>query len=328
MAHDLIPSATPEEGGNNMAATNEANFLSKTNPDKEIKTEKRKIKKWFGYTKTQWKEIAGFLVLVPWLYDDLWDSQEISKLCLLAASIAIAQGVLCSFLNNRIKALAVWLISLVPIASIVWINLLPELKPYPHLTFAIVKPGTHEIETQLTNNFLLNTEFGHSNYTSGVLIFPTVEKSNVVFNLYAKNNGPVFAEYAVIGVSIPIEFSCRPDPGWVRCFSKTTIGYTDSSGVNKVNATDEWLFEVHNLLPGNGIMLPALRFSNITAPPNSSCGVLTRAKDSPAQELDFQLIFFPVSTNSSVKPFVLKSNQINGHGVTIIPPELSKELIK
>jgi len=65
-------------------AANESNDEGKANSKNEAKPRKRQTKKWFGLTKTQWRELAGILILIPWVWNDLLDSHNFSKLCLLA----------------------------------------------------------------------------------------------------------------------------------------------------------------------------------------------------------------------------------------------------
>jgi hypothetical protein len=197
-------------------------------------------------------------------------------------------------------------------------------KPYPHFTFSIVKPGTDISLIELTNGFL----FERINDPAGVLVFPTTEKSNAVVDLFVKNDGPGFAEYAVVKVSMAKEFSCVADPGWERGNSKDVISYTTSSGINTTNSTDVWAFELHDLLPGWGKGLPYLRFSNINSPPVPLVGILLRTKDSPSLALAFEIEFFTVSTNASTQPFFVLSKKINGHIVFSIPAEKVKELLK
>jgi apolipoprotein N-acyltransferase len=122
---DDLPSSTPEKGGDNKATANKPSDEGDGLPNTEPKPRQRKSRKWFGLSKSQWREFGGFLILIPWLWYDLIDSHNFLKLLLLAISLVVAQALACSFITNRFKARIIWFASLIPVAVVVWINSRP-----------------------------------------------------------------------------------------------------------------------------------------------------------------------------------------------------------
>jgi len=113
----------------------------------------------FGITETKWREIAGIAVLIPWVWNDFLDTHSFTKLCLLAVTIAVAQGATLTFFKSRWRGfvLAVWLISLLPVAAVVWINSRPEPKPHPHVSLGFATQDPSNPYFLLTNDFFFTT---------------------------------------------------------------------------------------------------------------------------------------------------------------------------
>lgn len=256
------------------------------------------------------------------------------SLCfLLAGSFCGSFALYFTLLNNRVHGVSesqarnwAWVFFAISLIGVTFFwreckqpTNLAESKPHPHFTLSLLKPATDISEIDLTNAFLFEQPFS---VPLGFLIFPTTEKSKVVWNLRVRNNSPTFVEYVAIVISIPREFSCVADQGWQRITAPFVIDIT--------NSPDAWMFELRDMLPYTGIGLPFLRFSNINsmAIPNTSCGIMVRPKGSPAQILRFQIMFRSVSTNAPSHPFFVLSRLINGHIVINMPPEKAKELSK
>jgi hypothetical protein len=109
MSDELNPFTTSKVSGDDQAAIDKSSSQGDEQPKIKIPPRQRKINKWFGLTKMQWREFSGYMILIPWLWYDLIDSHGFLKLCLLASSLAFAQGLAFSFLKSRWKALAVWI---------------------------------------------------------------------------------------------------------------------------------------------------------------------------------------------------------------------------
>jgi hypothetical protein len=318
MDDESIPAPTPEKGSGEKAAASDSNQESEAKPKEEIKPRKRQTQKWFGLTKTQWRELAGILILIPWVWNDLIDSHIFSKLCLLAFSLAVAQGLACSFLKSRTKALSLWLVSLIPLAAVVWINSRPESKPYPNFKFYAFIGENPDDVVGLTNNFLfLPAAIGTNDfYFDGVLIVPTqIKQTNIVFNLGIQNDSSVLAEDIEITISASSNLMCVPDARWWKV---TGAGFFLGWDIRsrKPLAIETWGEEIPDILPGNARVLPSISLKTLGDNDWAALGVMVRARDSPTKILAFNLIFEPVQ-----KPFVTQSI---GQQRVLVPSEMLK----
>lgn len=325
MVDELNTSATPNDGGDDKASTNKADNEVKREPEKIIKPRKREIKKWFGLTKTQWKELAGFLVLIPWLYYDLSDSHGILKLSLLAVSLAIAQGVVLSFLKGRSKALSLWLVCLVPIAIIVWENSMPEKKPEAHFKFMLTSSTAPNDTLELTNKLLYHTwssAFGKTNLSTVVVLPRDSAQSSVWLALGVINDSSVAADGVEIMISLPAGWKCMAAPPWQQAVSRNTELSLVSPGVLATNPMGSWTFEFSSaILAGDGAQLPPIRIDQIEE--TRSFIVMAKWKNAPAETMSCSL-WFPPTNRIFVKHPVVAVATNNGAGLAVmdIPDEL------
>jgi hypothetical protein len=130
MDDDLNPSPASEVSSNQKAAANDSNKKSEPQPKQEAQPRQRKVRKWFGLSKMERRELAGILVLIPWVWVDFIDCHNLKKLCLLAFSLAIAQLFFFSFWKPRWLAIALGLLSLIPVTGVVYKNSKPEMRLY------------------------------------------------------------------------------------------------------------------------------------------------------------------------------------------------------
>jgi hypothetical protein len=137
---DNLPSPTPEKPGNNESAANAPDDQRKDIPKEKIKTPKQKSKKWLGLTEAKRRELFGFVMLVPWVWVDMVDCHSFFRLCGYAVSLAVAQFVVFSFFRNRLSGWThgLWLISLLPLAFLVWSNSRPLSLSPPILSAKII----------------------------------------------------------------------------------------------------------------------------------------------------------------------------------------------
>ena len=214
---DNSSSSTPEEGGNNKSAADKSDKKGITNPKKKNPPRNSRTKNWFGLTKAKWREIAGIVVLIPWVWNDFLDTHNIIKLCLLAITIAVAQGAALTFFNWRGVVLAIWLFSLVPVARVVWLNSKPEPKP----EFRLGVHSSHDpMFTALTNN-IIGDDPGKILPALVVKGFTNENVSSLVFSVI--NVSPIPIEDAEFLVTIP-KVTLADADGWeVRLSSSTNL---------------------------------------------------------------------------------------------------------
>ena len=219
MADELNQSPAPKKSGNEQAATAKSGDERNSQPDQKIKPRKLQSPKWLGLTKSKWREIAGFAVLIPWIYNDLVDSHNYSKLVPLAFSLAIAQGVLVSFLKSRHKALIIWFISLVPLAFLVWLNSRPEPKLHPRFEFSLCLASNPGETIKLTNDFLTIAKYSDNGpqpfLLDSVMFLPRqVGDSNATIRLFVKNNSFADAESPEITIGCSSNWNCAAGFDW------------------------------------------------------------------------------------------------------------------
>jgi hypothetical protein len=227
---------------------------------------KPRTKKWFGLSETKWREIAGIAVLIPWVWNEFLDTHNFSKLCLLAITIAVAQGATLTFFKSRWRGfiLAIWLISLVPVAVVVWINSRPE--PKPNFIVSLQIGDSSATPILLTNDFLFGEQiFNSSNLSSGSISFNMRNKgcivipmkpteTNAVFNFTAENDSPLKINDLVATVGFPNNWKGGADSAKWRPSSEHLIieGW-------KIQSTNEqyWTAECPwPLFPSDSVTFP------------------------------------------------------------------------
>jgi hypothetical protein len=160
-----LPSATPENPGGNEAAANAADNQCNVEPKEKAKPRKREVKKWFGLTEAKWRELLAIVMLIPWVWVEMLDCQNLAKLCLLAITLVVAQFVVFSFFRDRYQrwTFALWLISLIPVGGVVWENSRPMVDPK---SYELLSPtlATNIVKTLTTSRDRINP--------TGILIFP------------------------------------------------------------------------------------------------------------------------------------------------------------
>jgi hypothetical protein len=118
---------------------------------------------------------------------------------------------------------------------------------------------------------------------------------------------------------IPKEISCDANPGWEKDdrFTFTTL-----------------TFKPTDLLSGESLELPDIFFRHVSEFSGSGfnkslCSIMTRAKDSPADVVAFNLAFITVSTNGEpLMPIAAPSKNVGGNAVFDIPQQLVARMKK
>jgi hypothetical protein len=192
----------------------------------------------------------------------------------------------------------------------------PETKPYPHFSFSVLKQErTLEDAVELTNEFVV---IPSGPVAINNLLCPITVPDNFVFRLNVQNMGPPMSENARITILFPKELSCYPSPEW------------DDDERGQFSALT---FHPPNLLSGDSWELPDIRFRHTPLSPADGnlrpliCFILARAKDSPAELVEFNFVFLLISTKVSLMPIIAPSTNIGGgKSVSVIPPEIMKAL--
>ena len=281
---------------NNDAAVNSADNQGDRNPEQKIKPQQRKPKKWFGFTKTKWREIAGFFVLIPWLYNDLFDSHSFSKLVLLAVSLAMAQGVVFSFFQSHVRGLSLWLISLIPLAMIVYLNAAQQIKAQPKFEFSLCLEDDTNCIT-LTNDFLAIEKYSDDKpqpfLLDSVLFLPKRPgTSNVLLRVFVKNNSFVDAEAPIVTIGLSTNWNCSMHPDW------EPQGTTWGIGTWAYRLPSGWL------LQGNRDELPPIKIAQLST--FNDFIIMGRAVGANAQSKGCLIWFSPTDIPYRVeKPFFM-----------------------
>jgi hypothetical protein len=199
----------------------------------------------------------------------------------------------------------------------------PELKPHPDFSFCMCLGDTYDDAIELTNDFLIVTNF--DKYTTmGALCLPMkTGESNAMLSFLIKNNSSELAEKVEVTVFLTKNLVCLPSSGWLQSKSKTSFTHSDSLGKLQTDKVQSWMFPLAvDLLPGNGNWLPILQVSATDI--NAEWGeldIMARAKDCPAKIISFSLCFLPNQVKN-IKPLVLLAKEIPNVGeVIIVPPE-------
>jgi hypothetical protein len=243
---DNLPSATPELPGDNKSAANDANYKRKTNPEKKNSPRNPRSIKWFGLSKTKWREIAGIAVLIPWVWNEFLDTHNFAKLCLLAITIAVAQGATLTFFKSRWRGfiLAIWLISLFPVAATVWINSQPEPKPHFSVVLQLGDSGSSTVV--LTNDFLFKEHFEKTpDSPNGNFLFHAMADGCIVIPVQSGESNKVFHfilynDSSVVVNDLDVEIGLSKNSDWL------TDQEWHKSAVS-LNARGKWRLEITNV---------------------------------------------------------------------------------
>jgi len=318
MLDESNPSTTPEEGGDNQAPADKPSNERNSQPEHKIKPRKRQSPKWLGISKPKWREIAGFVVLIPWIYNDLLDCHNFVKLLFLALSLAIAQGVVVSFLNSKPKALTLWFVSLIPLACVVWVNSRPEIKPYPHFALSLRLEDVPDDPVQLTNDFLVRKDWSPTKGFKifGVLMLPLQQgKTNFSFIIGVKNDSNITPENLVLALTLQKKLSCIPGQGW----QKAQVESQGCVVAGKTNAEQSWIYSLGEILAGNGGETPFFQISSIPINEELYFSILLRAKDCPATQVSFNLIPFWMPTGFPPQKGILVEGKLASSNLMVLP---------
>jgi hypothetical protein len=284
---DDLPSSTPEKSGDDKSAANKTNHQGKTNPEKKNSPRKPRTKKWFGLSETKWREIAGIAVLIPWVWNEFLDTHNFTKLCLLAVTISVAQGATLTFFKSRWRGfiLALWLISLVPVAGVVWQNSRPE--PKPHFSLLLNVSTSPKNVLYITNDLFTSGSLA-SMQSSGYLLIPvSARETNVVLQFMIDNDSTIAIENAQPALIIPDTMTGlfdSVDSNWFESDLFTKNGIKTFAGAP---------FPI--ILPDSVQELPELKFENGLGMGQSFfMSVGLEGKNLPKTLVSFWLAFIPL----------------------------------
>ncbi len=316
---DDLPSATPEKSGNDKPAADTADQNRKKQPKKEVKPLQRKsARKRFGLTQSKWRELFAILLLIPWVWNDFSEAHGFFRVCLLAITLAIAQGIVCSFWGFNKKTASVWILSLLPIAVGFWVNSQPE--PRPHFTVSF---GTEDTETvALTNEYLFQGKLDSvkinadksrlifESFAHAAIIIPVDHsKTNVVFMFEVQNDSPV----TVYDLSMFVGFSKGWNMGVDSARWKEATGHFIIPGweLTYTNLQSWAADDPSPMFPSDSIQFGMTNFTiNLTTQGTAKGGLLTFMVRSTGfeQAMAANILFVP-KQQGFIKPIVAKMMQ-------------------
>jgi hypothetical protein len=325
MSDKSNPSTAPKVGGNNESAANTANEQRKYYPKEKPRPRQGKTKKWLGLTESKRRELLAIVMLIPWVWVEIVDCHNFVKLCLLALSLGVAQFVSFSFFKNQWRGwtLALWLISLIPIATVVWINSRPE----PKIDFDVELQIEGSSPVVLTNEFFFKAGMVNELHkTNGFLLFNGVAagcivvpvfpgESNKVFNLTVENKSP-FRVFDLVGiVGFPKENEIGIDQE--RWHKMGGMHWLIPGWKMQVTNLQYWAFQSPWALSfSDSIGFPPI--TNFSIPVSNSMtnkqGYFELFLRSSGFErlMSANVVFWHVPTNVSFKPFVARMEGTNG----------------
>lgn len=324
MDDELNQPVAPKQGGDELDV---GKFGSKDIPEPEQKnrSQRRATEKWFGFTKSKLREIAGFAVLIPWIFVDLLDSHSLPRLLMLAASLVISLWVLFSYCENHLKARIFWIVTIVPLIWIVWNNSRPE----PQLDFKISLLAAFKTDgvmyvggsVPLTNDFLMINPSKEVPFNGVVYIQVPATQSNVMLYVLIRNISPVDAEYPQVAVSITKNLTCEPEGGksekdWNPGFGWNFSELCRISGIEY--GEQSWVGQYEYLLANNSAVLPGLWFKTTDETNWGAMEIAVQAKKSPIKVLAFKFVFvrksFPQLASFSALPIKVTKTETNANG--------------
>lgn len=227
--------------------------------------------------------------------------------------------------------------SLVLCGCLLWVEILPETKPYPHFSFSIFLDSAPDDVIDLTNDFLRITDFSDSELTpvklnAALLMQRQPEQSNAMLKLIVKNDSSVDAESPEVIIALEQDWRCLPDSDWLkekRLNSCNFVVGEVSPGNFSTNSLQRWLFPLPSgwLLRGDSGVLPPFRIAQLSYP--SGIIFMARSVDSPVNAIGFNLLFPSQDAPFVVrKPFLVPATNMGGQFKVSISTEKFNELVK
>jgi hypothetical protein len=314
---DTLPSAAPENGGDNQGAANYPADKEAAEPKKKFQPPKRKARKDSKLTGLEWGGFFADIYVTLWVWSDLIACHDIKRLIFLLAAVFVAHGVLCYFLSKIFNswrwALMVWFALSI---TATWIAIPPsEPKPYPHFKFSLCVSSDPDNIVYLTNDFLRVSGFSDVkpnpvNLDGFVIFRQQPEQSNVVLRLFIASD--TLSEDTIVTIHLSQAWKCVPNSAWIKTVPGNVGVIENSPGVFSTNVMRSWGYRLPAaLLPGTGQGIAPIQISQLPNP--DSIQIMARDKNSPAEAVGFQLFFAPTSSVVFRKPFVIQGEDL-GHG--------------
>ena len=325
---DNLPIPTPEKSGNNKSATNQTGDKRDAKPEKEIRPRRRRTRRFLGLSGAKFREFAGYFILIGWLWYDLIDSHgTVVKLCFLAASLTVAQGLACSFFKSWRKAITAWVIAEVLVAAVVWANSRPE--PEPSFTVSLQyadSSGYVWPPILLTNENLFKAGMaGEGVYrkTNGFVLFNGVPatcvvvpvlsgETNKIFRFSVENDSPFHVSDLEVIVGLPIDNKIGLDTS--KWLSIERLHWFIPGWKMHVTNMQFWAFSVPwNMSFGDTAGLPTMTNFSIPSvynPTNRNSNFELILRSGRYQEImSANVLFWHVSTNEVFAPFLANMKQ-------------------
>jgi hypothetical protein len=210
-----------------------------------------------------------------------------------------------------------------------------ESKPHPYFIFSLMLTDNPSECLKLTNDFLIDTNFGTPRTCAGGLIIPLEPgQTNVLLRLEIENNSSVASEYGEVSIMIPEKWGPVVGSEWhpVVVRNLSSVDFNESGRPVGTNVMLAWGWNMPTLLGGDGTRIPdiQLRQAPMFAPvmPVAPMRIQARAKDSPTDAISFWLFTIPNSFRGIKlfhKPFILLGTNVNGYLEIGIGPEKVEE---
>lgn len=176
-----------------------------------------------------------------------------------------------------------------------------NLKPVPRLTIVFSTADAPTNRVELTNDFLVVTNFHHSDICGDLIVPKGLDEPYVKFKFGIRNDSPVTAQTIEVSILLSKEWLCFPDDGWMPGDPVKLSGQLEMQS---------WVCKPEALLPGAGVELPDIRVASF---PEFQTNIFTpmairaRAEDSSVEWRVFSVLFWPPSTNypTIARPFVV-----------------------
>jgi hypothetical protein len=322
MDDEISPAAGHNEGGD-PPANREAADESKNNPQNNFPPPNRNDSGELSWTAVWHKIVEGTCVaLIFWILGaDVFDKHgypKIGDFCILLALFAFLVTASLFVLNYWKRPWIVWTLCTALCTGLLGFLILSNFtkaipNPPPRLRVfllasdkqeeAVSRNGKPQSNTVLlTNDFLIARNLSGS-LVRGVLVVPTqAGQSNVFLNFSV--DSPEIAENANIFVSLPKEWGCLPEFGWVDAGSDNQLWN------NSKIEMERWTTSIPTLLPGDGVGLPSIRIPavpQIRSPEAPAAGVIkimTKVKGWPVGAMFFETWFPGMARELSHNPQV------------------------
>jgi hypothetical protein len=334
---DILPSATPEKGGDDKTAANATSNEHGGKPKNKLKPRQTRS----GKASLTWTQIieCGGTGLVFWLWGEIIHCHDISELCFYALALTVFQAGTCHFIFKLFKrfgwslrlAFSSWIVLTILTWGVVWENSRPPKEAIANPPFVFLLPNSDDPEDvlKLTNDCFAPHGWGVTHIIlGGVLIPMQIGQTNFLLTLRVR--ATTFAEQLEVFATVPAEWNVVAGLGWMRAVDEDGKAYSESNGILEPRRLRSLGYRSPiDLLPGDGLTLPSILFTNLEAltlnplkthSPNFGAIVLVaKAKGLPPAGVAFRPFFLQTSNGYSFKPIAVTLFPSNNEVAAFFP---------